>query len=102
MTGPVAASAVSASTYFEYNYVAAATSARRHLSEYRECTLLRRYLVAALGSLGKRKEADAALQKLLLVAPRILEAMARQRPLYVRPDDQALLLDGFRKAGWQL
>jgi hypothetical protein len=64
---------------------------RRHLSEDPEYTLLRRYLVAALGSLCKRNEAGATLQKFLLVAPRMLEAMVRQRPLYVRPGGRGSL-----------
>ena len=68
------------SSYFEHNYVAAAKSARRYLSEYPEYSLLRCYLVAVFGSLGKQKEAKAALQKFLLIALRMLEATVRQRP----------------------
>jgi tetratricopeptide (TPR) repeat protein len=100
-TGPMAASVVSATYYFERNYAAAAETAQRYLTDYPEYMPLRRYLVAALGQLGKHGEAATALQDFIRAAPRVFEAMVRQRPPYMRPEHQAHLLEGIRKAGWK-
>jgi adenylate cyclase len=99
--GPMVASAVAGSYYFEGNYDAAVTSGRRCLAEYPNYDPPRRYLVAALGQLGSRAEAEAALCDFVRIAPKVFDAMVRIRPSYVRPEDHEHMLEGIRKAGWQ-
>jgi adenylate cyclase len=98
---PINASLLSMSYYLEGKYADAVESSQRCLADYPTYAPPRRFLVAALGQLGHREEAAAELQEFLAVAPDVFEAMVRNRPPYMRPDDQAHLLDGFRKAGWQ-
>ena len=64
---------------------------------YPEFGRVRRYLVAALGQLGRREEAATALSE-LLYRP---EKLTRNRPIYLRPEDHEHILEGLRKAGWQ-
>ena len=57
----------------------------------------RRYLVAALGQLGRREEAAAALREL----QGKWSNNFHNRPAYVPPEHYERLLEGFRRAGWQ-
>ena len=98
---PINASLLSMSYYLEGKYAEAAEASRRCLADYPTYAPPRRFLVAALGQLGHREEATAELQEFLTVAPDVFDTMVRNRPPYMSPDDQAHMLDGFRKAGWQ-
>jgi hypothetical protein len=97
----MAASNVTGSYFLERNYAATVDSARRYLAEYPAHNATRRWLVAALGLLGRREEAEAALREWLAVAPGLIDAVVRNRPPYIRPDHHALVVEGMRKAGWQ-
>jgi adenylate cyclase len=102
--GPVsgyAAFLIVASYYLEGNYEVAAESAKRCMVQYPEFARVRRYLVAALGQLGRREEAATALSELLSIAPNLPNMLIRNRPSYLRPEDHEHVLDGLRRAGWQ-
>jgi adenylate cyclase len=99
--GPMVRTAIAASYYFEGNYAKAIEAAWNSLSDHPAYASPRRFLVAALGQLGRKDEAAAALTEWLEVAPEVLEVIVRNLPPYMRPEDQEHLLDGLRKAGWQ-
>ena len=86
--------------YLEGNYEAAIDAARRCLDTHPMYTPPRRYLVTALGQLGRREEAAEALRDWLAVAPGVFDNVVRNRPPYVLPEDHAHILEGMRKAGW--
>jgi adenylate cyclase len=96
-----AVSLIPMSYYLEGNYETAVDAAKKCLVEYPEFPLARRYLVAALGQLGRRDEAATALSELLTMAPDLPNMMIRNRPPFLRPEDHEHMLDGLRKAGWQ-
>ena len=99
--GPMAASLIAATYYFERDYGMAHDAARRSLVEYPAYHPPRRILAAALGQLGRRAEAIVALAEFRQHAPRVFDAMVRVRPPYIRLQDQKHILEGLRKAGWQ-
>ena len=96
----MAAVIVVASYYLERNYAATVEAALRCLANNPANPMPRRYLVAALGQLGRQEEAAAALREWLLVAPGLFDVVVRNRPPYVRPEDHEHMLEGLRKAGW--
>jgi adenylate cyclase len=57
-------------------------------------------LIAAMGQLGQREEAEAALRDWLTAAPGMSDITVRDRPLYICPKDHEHLLEGLRRAGW--
>ena len=79
----------------------AVEAAQRCLADHPAYHAPRRFLVAALGQLGREDEGAAALREWLTVAPDVFEVMVRNRPPYVRVSDHEQLLDGLRKVGWQ-
>jgi adenylate cyclase len=89
------------SYYFERDYTKSVEASRRALARNPAVFGTYRWLAAALGQLGRTEEAQAALQKVLELAPRQLEFHTRQRPPWHRPEDYEHMLDGLRKAGWQ-
>ena len=92
---------LAASYYIERGYAQALEAARRCLADHPAYHAPRRFLVAALGQLGREDEGAAALREWLTVAPYVFEVMVRNRPPYVRVIDHEQLLDGLRKVGWQ-
>ncbi len=98
---PMAAGGIPASYYLERDYEKAVEAARRCLADYPAYAPPRRWLVAALGQLGRLGEAAAALHDFDAVAPHTLDARVHNRPPYIRSGDQEHMLDGLRKAGWQ-
>jgi adenylate cyclase len=94
-------SLIAASYYLEGNYEASLETIGRCMVQYPEFARVRRYLVAALGQLGRREEAATALSELLAIAPHLPDMLIRNRPSYLRPEDHEHILDGLRKAGWQ-
>jgi TolB-like protein/Tfp pilus assembly protein PilF len=97
----MAAAIIVAAYYFDRDYAAAIEQARRCLATNPGNAMPRRYLVAALGQLGRRDEAAAELRAFIAKAPAVLDATVRHRPPYVPPACHEHLLDGLRKAGWQ-
>ena len=89
------------SYYFDRDYERCIEAARRELSTHPGYTLTYRWLAAALGQLGRTKEARAALEKSIAVSPSEFEVYVRTRPPWHRPEDHEHMLDGLRKAGWQ-
>jgi adenylate cyclase len=100
-TSHVAASHIVLSYYFENNYAAAVEAASRCAVDYPAHLRPRRFLVAALGQLGRSDEAAAALRDYARDAASMFDLMVRDRPPYMRPQDHEHMLDGLRKAGWQ-
>jgi adenylate cyclase len=98
---PVVAGGITRSYYCERNYAASVEAARRCLTSYPVYAAPRRWLVAALGQLGRREEAVAALRKWEEVTPCVLDVVIRNRLPYIRSEDHEHMLDGLRKAGWQ-
>ncbi len=96
-----AGAAIAASYYFDRNYTGAIETARRALADFPAFAAPCRYLVAALGQLGRQDEATASLHKWMVTAPVVFDTMARNRLPFVRPEDHEHMLDGLRKAGWQ-
>jgi tetratricopeptide (TPR) repeat protein len=87
--------------YFSREYEAAVASARRAIRSYPKDPLPPRWLAAALGQLGRTAEAKEALTEAISMAPAFFEKYAQDRLPWVRPEDHAHILDGWRKAGWQ-
>jgi adenylate cyclase len=99
--GAVAIGLIAASHYQEGDYETTVEIVRRRSPQFTDFALPRRYLVAALGQLGRNEEAAAALAELQARWPDLSDSVARFRPPYVRPEDYEHMLDGLRKAGWQ-
>jgi adenylate cyclase len=100
---PMAAAAmgtVAAAFYLAEDYRAAEETARRCLEGYPSHAAVRRWLVAALGQLG-REEAAVALREFLSIAPSVFVAHVSNRPAYVSPDFHEHMLEGLRKLGRQ-
>ncbi len=89
------------SYYFARDYSRAVEVGRRTVALHPESSSTWRWLAAALGQLGRREEALAALRKAIDIAPRSFEFYIRRRPLWHRPEDYDHMLDGLRKAGWK-
>jgi hypothetical protein len=54
-----------------------------------------------LGQLNRCTEGNEAMEKSIAASAASFDAVVRQRPPWMRPDDYTLLMDGLRKAGWQ-
>jgi adenylate cyclase len=89
------------SYYLERDYERCVEAARRQLSAHPDYAPTRRWMAAALGQLGRTEEARAALEQLIAQSPGELDAYARNRRPWIRPEDHEHMLDGLRKAGWQ-
>ena len=100
---PMAAAALgtaAASSYLERDYHKAVEAARRCLTAYPTHSAVRRWQIAALGQLEKRKEAAVALQEFQSSAPEVFMSHIAGRPAYVSSAFHNEMLDGLRKAGW--
>ena len=91
---------IATSYYFAKDYAAAVEAARRAVAEFPVFAPSRRNLAAALGQLGRRDEAAAALREAMTVAPGSFEFFTQSVHSLYRPEDQEHVLDGLRKAGW--
>ena len=85
--------------YFLREYEAAIEAATRAIRSYPDRPHSYRCLAAALGQLGRTEEAKEALEKAIAIAPAFFEMYVRERVPWVRPEDQAHMLEGLRKAG---
>jgi adenylate cyclase len=101
--GPTALAAMIHSimgSYFEHHYLAAEATARRAARAYPKSVRPLAWLAAALGQLGRTKEARTVLEAAIVASPSYFEFVARGRPPYFhRAEDYDNLLDGLRKAG---
>jgi adenylate cyclase len=94
------------SHYFEADYlgtveVARRTIARYPIASYPDNPSPYRWLAAALGQLGRVKEAREALQTVMATAPDAFNHFVRNRRAWIRPEDHEHFLDGLRKTGWR-
>lgn len=88
--------------YLMGEYAAAVDLARRALAAQPNVRDIRRWLIAALGMLGRNEEAQAVMrQSAAVLAPIMFDEFARRQLPWVRDADQARLIDGLRRAGWQ-
>ena len=87
--------------YFCRDYEASVEAGRRVIWAYPEYPNVYRWLAAALGQLGRLDEAKEALERAIAIAPSQFEARVRHRVPWHRPEDQAHMLEGLRKAGWR-
>lgn len=92
---------IATSYYFAGAYGDAADAARRAVAEFPAFAPSRRTLAAALGQLGRHKEAAESLREAIAVAPSSFDLFTRSWHSLYRPEDQDHVLDGLRKAGWQ-
>ncbi len=97
----IVAGGITRSFYFERNYAASIVAARRCLDTYPAYVAPRRWLVAALGQLGRREEAETALRDWMATTPGEFDVVACNRLPYMPSADHEHMLDGLRKAGWQ-
>jgi adenylate cyclase len=89
------------SYYFDRDYERCVETARRLQSADPELPLNYRWMAAALGQLGRTKEARSALETSMTVSPREYEVYVHNRVPWMRLADYEHMLDGMRKAGWR-
>lgn len=95
--GAVTVGMIAASYYMEGDYQSTVEVVRRRSPQFPDFAMPRRYFVAALGQLGRREEAAAALRELQTKWP----SNFHNRPVYVSREHYEHMLEGLRKAGWQ-
>jgi adenylate cyclase len=100
-SSPAAADVVIAAYYLEGDYAGTVEAARRYQADYPALVQPRRFVIAALGQLGQRDQAEASLREWLTVAPCMADITVRDRPPYLCLKDHEHMLEGLRKAGWQ-
>jgi adenylate cyclase len=86
--------------YFSREYANAVEVAKQTIRSYPDYPHIYRWLAAALGQLGGTDEARDALEKAISAAPGAFDMFVRHRVPWIRPEDQAHMLEGLRKAGW--
>jgi adenylate cyclase len=88
--------------YVLRNYEEAADTASRALLVNSNQTASYRMLVAALGQLGRKEEAEAAIKRATIaIAPMSFDDFARRQYPADSDEKQAHYLEGMRKAGWE-
>ena len=87
--------------YFSGEYEATVDAAGRLIRSYPDFPMVYRWSAAAFGQLGRKAEAENALEKARSLAPAAFNMCVRNRVPWFRPEDYAHLLDGLRKAGWE-
>jgi adenylate cyclase len=92
---------VAAGYYFSRAYEDAVETAKNVIRSSPNFPPPYRWLAAALGQLGRFDEANAALRQGLRVSPALFDLLSRGHPPWIRPQDQAHMLEGLRKAGWR-
>jgi adenylate cyclase len=88
--------------YLMKEYIAAAELAMRALAAQPNLRDMRRWLIAALGKLGRLDDAKSMMrQTTAMLAPVAFEEFLRRQQPWLRDVDHAHLMDGLRAAGWQ-
>jgi adenylate cyclase len=89
---------VASALYFSRKYEAAVEAAKRTIRSYPDFPLTYRWFAAALA--GRIDETEEALDRAIAIAPASFDMYVRSRAPWMRPEDQAHILEGLRKAGW--
>jgi adenylate cyclase len=92
---------VAAAHYFCGDHVAAIEAAKHAIHSYPRNPQIYRWLAAALVRLGRISEAKQALANVVAAAPASFDMYVRRRVPWMRPRDQANLLNDLAKAGWR-
>jgi adenylate cyclase len=92
---------IASALYFSGKYEAAVEAAKRTIRSYPDFPLTYRWFAAALAQAGKIDEAKEALDRAIAIAPVSFDMYVRSRAPWMRPEDQAHILEGLRKAGWR-
>lgn len=87
------------SYYFCAEYKEAAITAAHVIRQYPKYPFAYRWLAAALGQLNQVDEARQALKEAITIAPEMFDMFVRSRVPWMRPQDQAHMVEGLRKAG---
>jgi adenylate cyclase len=87
--------------YLSGEYDAAIGAAKRTIRAYPDYGSAYRWLAAALGQVGRMKEAKEALQRAISIAPDTFDMYVRRGVPWHRPEDDAHMIEGLRKAGWE-
>jgi adenylate cyclase len=87
--------------YFSQEYEAAIEAAKRAIRSFPDFPNPYRWVAAALGQLGRIKEAKEALVKAVAAAPASFDMYVRTGVPWMRTEDHAHMVDGLRKAGWE-
>jgi adenylate cyclase len=90
-----------AAHYLDRDYSAAVETVQRCLATHPAHAPVRRWLVAGLGQLGRREEAEAALNEFRTLAPGVFDALVANRLPNIPSKYHEHMLDGLRKAGWE-
>jgi adenylate cyclase len=88
-----------AAHYFNGDYEVAVEVAKSTIRSYPGYPVPYRWLAAALGQLGRVKEAQEALDRAIAIAPASFNMHTGGVP-WLRPEDNAHMVEGLRKAGW--
>jgi len=86
--------------YFLREYEAAVGAAQRAIRVSPDFPEPYRWLAAALGQLDRTAKATEVLEKAIAVSPGAFDMYVRKGVPWMRPEDQAHMLEGLRKAGW--
>jgi adenylate cyclase len=84
--------------YISQEYEAAVEAGKDSIRFYPDYPFTYRWLVAALGQLGRTAEAKRTVMQAIAIAPTSFDI---GRPPWMPADDYAHMLEGLRKAGWQ-
>jgi len=88
--------------YLMGEYAAAVELATAALAAQPNMRAIRRWLIAGLGKLGRRDEAESAMRQAAdLVAPVPFDVFVSRQSPWVRDRDHAQMVEGLREAGWQ-
>lgn len=87
---------IAISHYFDGDFELSVETSRQVLRQYPDHAPAYRFLLAALGQLGRLAECEA----LIKIAPTGYDHYARHRPPWFSPKDHKHMLEGMRKAGW--
>ena len=84
--------------YISREYEAAVEAAKHTIRFYSDYPYTYRWLVAALGQLGRTAEARGAMMQAAALAPTSFDI---PRAPWMPADEQAHMLEGLSKAGWK-
>ena len=87
---------IAISHYLDGDYELCAKTSRQVLRQYPDLAAAYRFLLAALGQLGRQAEGEA----LIKISPAGYDYYAHHRPPWFQPADHTHMLEGMRKAGW--
>jgi adenylate cyclase len=88
--------------YMLGDYPSVVETAKQALPAFPGRLTIYRWLLAALGRLGRTDEAQAVMREVAAaISPVLLDDFLQRRMPWVREEDHANMLDGLRKAGWR-